>query len=77
MDKDIITLYTELQKNRYQQSLMPALNKIPKIIAKYEGREEFEDELEELIDFHQQILFIEEESRKYIQALEEGLNRGF
>ena len=34
MDMDITTLYTELQKKRYQQSLMPALKKIPKIIAK-------------------------------------------
>jgi len=73
MDMDITTLYTELQKKRYQQSLMPALKKIPKIIAKYENQEEFKDELEDLKDFHQQILFIEGESRKYIQALEKGV----
>lgn len=73
MDMDITTLYTELQKKRLHQSLMPTLKKIPKIIAKYEGREEFKKELEELKDFHQQILFIEEESRNYIQALEKGV----
>lgn len=73
MEKDITTLYTELQKKRYEQSMMPALKKIPEIIAKYQGQEEFKEELGQLEDFHQQILFIEEESRKYIQALEKGV----
>lgn len=73
MDMDITTLYTELQKKRYEQSLIPALKKIPKIMAKYEGQEEFKDELSQLEDFHQHLLFIDEESRKYIQALEKGI----
>jgi DNA-binding transcriptional regulator GbsR (MarR family) len=72
MEKDITTLYTELQKKRHEQSLMPALKKIAEIIRKYQGREEFKNELEQLEDFQQQILFIEEESKKYIQALEKG-----
>lgn len=70
MDKDITTLYTELQKRRYEQSMMPILKKIPEIITKYQGQEEYKEELDQLDNFYKQIIFIEEVSRKYIQALE-------
>ncbi len=70
MDKDLVSLYTELQKKRYEKSLMPALRKIRGIIKKYKDQDEFQDEIELLEDFYQQLLFLEVESRKYIEALE-------
>jgi DNA-binding transcriptional regulator GbsR (MarR family) len=70
MDKDLVSLYTQLQKKRYEQSLMPILREIPAIIKKYEGLEQFHGELELLEDFHQQLQFVEAESRKHIEALE-------
>jgi len=72
MDMDITTLYTALQKNRYEKSVMPALKKIPEIIVRYQDQEEYKEELGQLDNFYRQTVFIEEESRKYIQALENG-----
>jgi DNA-binding transcriptional regulator GbsR (MarR family) len=69
MDKDLVSLYKELQKKRYEQSLVPTLRKIPKLIEKCKSSEECEDQLELLEDFYQQMLFLEEESSKFIEAL--------
>jgi hypothetical protein len=60
-----------LQKNRVLNSIKNSLKKIPVIIEKYNEMEDFEEEIELLKDYYQQVLLIEEESEKYIQALEE------
>lgn len=70
MDKDIVSLYMQLQKKRYEQSLMPALRKTPRLIEKFQSVEESNGELGLLEDFYQQMLFLEEESRKFIETLE-------
>ncbi|HII83313.1 MAG TPA: MarR family transcriptional regulator, partial [Methanobacterium subterraneum] len=51
MDKDLVTLYTELQKKRYNQSLLPFFQILPRIIQKYKDKEEFKSEIEMLEDF--------------------------
>jgi DNA-binding transcriptional regulator GbsR (MarR family) len=71
MDKDITTYFIMLQKNRVLNSIKNSLKKIPVIIEKYNEMEDFEEEIELLKDYYQQVLLIEEESEKYIQALEE------
>lgn len=77
MDKDLVSLYTELQKKRYNQALLPFMKKIPRIIQKYEDDTEFKNEIEMLKDFKEQLTFVEEESRKYIEELEKWRdNRG-
>lgn len=70
MDKDLVTLYTELQKKRYNQSLMPFLHILPRIIKKYSDRAEFNSEIEMLEGFQEQLQFLDEESRKFIEELE-------
>lgn len=70
MDKNITSFFIELQKKRYQQSLKPSLKKIPEIIKKYQDMEEFEDELLMITDYYKQTLFIAEETKKFINALE-------
>ncbi|MCK9150456.1 GbsR/MarR family transcriptional regulator [Methanobacterium alcaliphilum] len=70
MDKDVVTLYMQLQKKRYDQSLMPTLRKTPKLIEKFQSINESNGELELLEDFYQQMIFLEEESRKFIESLE-------
>jgi DNA-binding transcriptional regulator GbsR (MarR family) len=70
MDKDLVTLYTELQKKRYNQSLLPFLQTLPRIIQRYSDREEFESEIEMLKDFQEQLNFLNEENRKFIEKLE-------
>jgi DNA-binding transcriptional regulator GbsR (MarR family) len=70
MDKDITSFFIELQKKRYQQSLKPSLNKIPEIIKKYKDTEEFEEELLMITDYYKQTLFMAEETKKFIHALE-------
>lgn len=70
MDKDITSFFIELQKKRYQQSFKPSLKKIPEIITKYQDREEFQEELLMIQDYYNQILFIAEETKKFVNALE-------
>jgi DNA-binding transcriptional regulator GbsR (MarR family) len=70
MDKDLVTLYTELQKKRYNQSLLPFLQILPRIIQKYKDKEEFKSEIEMLEDFQEQLKFLDEQSRKFIEELE-------
>ncbi|BDZ67655.1 GbsR/MarR family transcriptional regulator [Methanobacterium ferruginis] len=70
MDKDLVTLYTELQKKRYNQSLLPFLQTLPRIIQRYSDREEFKSEIEMLKDFQEQLNFLNEENRKFIEKLE-------
>jgi DNA-binding transcriptional regulator GbsR (MarR family) len=70
MDKDITSFFIELQKKRFQQSLKPSLKKLPEIIRKYDDNEKFIDELETIKDYHKQILFMAEETKKFVKALE-------
>ena len=70
MDKDLVTLYTELQKKRFNQSLLPFIQTLPRIIQKYRDKEEFKSEIEMLEDFKDQLLFLEEETSKHIGELE-------
>ncbi len=70
MDKDITSFFIELQKKRYKQSIEPSLKQIPEIIKKYEGREEFQEELTIIKDYYKQTLFMSEETKKFIRALE-------
>lgn len=70
MDKDLVTLYTELQKKRYNQSLLPFFQTLPRIIQKYKDNEDFKIEIEMLEDFGEQLEFLDEQSRKFIEELE-------
>lgn len=75
MDKDITTFFIELQRKRYEQSVKPSLEKIPIIIEKYRKNGDFIEQLRIIEDYYQQILFLDEESRKFIQSLEKGKKR--
>lgn len=70
MDKDLVTLYTELQKKRYNQSLLPFFQTLPRLIQKYKDNEDFKSEIEMLEDFGEQLEFLDEQSRKFIEELE-------
>ena len=70
MDKDITSFFIELQKKRYKKSIEPSLKQIPEIIKKYEDREEFHEELTKIKDYYKQTLFMSEETKKFIRALE-------
>ena len=70
MDKDITSFFIELQKKRYKQSIEPSLKQIPEIIKKYEGNEEFQEELIIIKDYYKQTLFMSKETKKFIRALE-------
>ena len=70
MDKDITSFFIELQKKRYKQSIEPSLKQIPEIIKKYEDNEEFQEELTIIKDYYKQTLFMSEETKKFIRALE-------
>ena len=70
MDKTITSFFIELQKKRFQQSLKLSLKKLPEIIRKYYDNEKFIDELESIKDYHKQILFMAEETKKFVKALE-------
>ena len=70
MDKDITSFFVELQKKRYKKSIEPSLKQIPEIIKKYEGNEEFHEELTIIKDYYKQTLFMSEETKKFIRALE-------
>ncbi len=73
MNKNITSFFIELQKKRYEQSVLPSLEKIPAIIEKYKDIENSREELEIIEDYYQQTLFLAAESRKFIQSLENGL----
>ena len=64
MDKDITSFFVELQKKRYKKSIEPSLKLIPEIIKKYEGNEEFQEELTIIKDYYKQTLFMSEENKK-------------
>jgi DNA-binding transcriptional regulator GbsR (MarR family) len=70
MDKDITSFFVELQKKRYKKSIEPSLKQLPEIIKKYEGKEEFQEELSIIKDYYKQTLFMSEETKKFIKALE-------
>ncbi len=70
MDKNITSFFIELQKKRYQQSLKPSMKKIPDIIARYKDKNEFEEELKMIQDYYCQIKFLADETKKFIDALE-------
>ena len=70
MYQDITTFFIELQKRLYHQSLKPSLKKIPEIIEKYEDNEKFIDELKIIRDYYKQTIFMNEETNKFIKALE-------
>ena len=70
MGQDITSFFIELQKKLYHQSLKPPLKKIPEIIQKYENNEKFNDELKIIIDYYKQTIFMDEETTKFIKALE-------
>jgi DNA-binding transcriptional regulator GbsR (MarR family) len=70
MDKNITSFFIELQKKRYQQSLKPSMKKIPEIIERYKDNNEFEEELKMIKDYYSQIKFLADETKKFIDALE-------
>jgi DNA-binding transcriptional regulator GbsR (MarR family) len=70
MGQDMTSFFIELQKKLYQQSLKPPLKKIPEIIQKYENNEKFMDELIIIEDYYKQTIFMDEETTKFIKALE-------
>ena len=70
MDKNITSFFIELQKKRYQQSLKPSMKKIPEIIERYKDNNEFEEELKMIQDYYSQIKFLADETKKFIDALE-------
>ena len=70
MDKNITSFFIELQKKRYQQSLKPSMKKIPDIIERYKDNNEFEEELKMIQDYYSQIKFLADETKKFIDALE-------
>ena len=70
MDKNITSFFIELQKKRYQQSLKPSMKKIPEIIERYKDKNEFEEELKMIQDYYSQIKFLADETKKFIDALE-------
>jgi DNA-binding transcriptional regulator GbsR (MarR family) len=70
MDKNITSFFIELQKKRYQQSLKPSMKKIPEIIERYKDNKEFEEELNMIQDYFSQIKFLADETKKFIDALE-------
>ena len=70
MAKDLVALYTELQKKRHRHAFLPFLQKIPRIIQKYSEREKFQSEIEMLNDFKEQMKFLEKENHEFIEKLE-------
>ncbi|MDI6644915.1 MAG: MarR family transcriptional regulator [Methanobacteriaceae archaeon] len=70
MDKDIISLFKELEKKRFEQISGRAINKLSNIIDDYEDVEVYEEELELIKNYQIQIQAIAEESKKFIQALD-------
>ena len=71
MDKTITSFFIELHQKRFQQSTQPSLRKTSRgIIRKYDDNEKFIDELEPIKDYHKQILFMAEETKKFVRALE-------
>jgi DNA-binding transcriptional regulator GbsR (MarR family) len=70
MDKNITSFFIELQKKRYQQSLKPSMKKIPEIIERYKDNNEFEEELMLIKDYYSQIKFLADETKKFIDVLE-------
>lgn len=70
MDKNITSFFIELQKKRYQQSLKPSMKKIPEIIERYKDNNEFEEDLKMIKDYYGQIKFLADETKKFIEALE-------
>jgi DNA-binding transcriptional regulator GbsR (MarR family) len=70
MDKNITSFFIELQKKRYQQSLKPSMKKIPEIIERYKDSNEFEEDLKMIKDYYGQIKFLADETKKFIEALE-------
>ena len=70
MNQDITSFFIEQQKKLYNQSLKQPLKKIPEIIQKYENNEKFMDELKIIKDYYKQTIFMDEETTKFIKALE-------
>jgi DNA-binding transcriptional regulator GbsR (MarR family) len=70
MDKNITSFFIELQKKRYQQSLKPSMKKIPEIIERYKDSNEFEEDIKMIKDYYSQIKFLADETKKFIEALE-------
>lgn len=70
MNKYITTFFIELQKKRYNQSLKPVLEKLPNIIEKYRDHDEFTEEITMIENFYAQSLFLAQETKKFIEALE-------
>lgn len=71
MDKNITSFFVELQKKRYHQSLKPSMKKIPEIIERYNDKEEFEEEMTMIKDYYSQIKFLADETKKFIESLEQ------
>ena len=70
MGQDITSFFIELQKRLYHQSLKPPLKKLPEIIQKYGKNEKFGDDLKIITDYYKQAIFMDEETTKFIKALE-------
>ncbi|NMX21080.1 hypothetical protein C5S30_01300 [ANME-1 cluster archaeon GoMg4] len=73
MEKDILAMWIQLMRRKYENIILPSKQKLPKIIEKYkqEKSENSEEELRIVENYYKQVLFSERLIKDSINTLEQ------
>lgn len=75
MEKDRITQYVRMLKNRYEKIVLPAKNGMPGIIEEYHKSDAPQEELDIAENYYKQVIALEEVFKKSIELMEDASKR--
>ncbi|NQE06741.1 hypothetical protein C5S32_12795 [ANME-1 cluster archaeon GoMg1] len=73
MGKDILAMFLQIMRRKYEKIILPSKQKLPKIIEKYkqESTKESEEELGIVENYYKELLFFEQILKEFIETFEQ------
>ena len=78
MGKDILAMFLQIMRRKYEKIILPSKQKLPRIIEKYkqESTKESEEELGIVENYYKEVLFFEQILKEFIETFEQyGVNK--
>ena len=78
MGKDILAMFLQIMRRKYEKIILPSKQKLPRIIEKYkqESTKESEEELKIVENYYKEVLFFEQILKEFIETFEQyGVNK--
>lgn len=78
MEKDMLAMFLQITRRKYEKIILPSKQRLPRIIEKYkqESTKESEEELRIVENYYKEVLFFEQILKEFIETFEQyGVNK--